>query len=125
MEPNITFIMALPNGQYIGYEGIVDLQAQTFRLLTDPLKGDDISRAVRELEKAGCTVVSGQTRDNTRFFVAKHGDLPGTLPFWYRTVIGMMRRAKAAHKPESASKILTMSIRPGPFSRLLHFLGLE
>lgn len=125
MEPNITFIMALPNGQYIGYEGVVNLQTQTFHLLTEQLKGDDISRIVRELEKAGRTVVSGQTRDDTRFFVAKQGDLPGTLPFWYRTVIGMMRRAKAVRKPESANKILSMSIRPGPFSRLLRFLGLE
>lgn len=119
-QTNITFISANAEGEYIAYQGVVDLSAQTFRLLPEPTRnaqGGTLEQYVEALQEAGRQILAAKARDGSAFLIAKQPDQPGDVTFWYYTVIRMMRRATAARDPQRAARLLQVSLRQGFLQR--------
>lgn len=119
-QANITFISANPQGEYIAYQGVVDLSAQTFRLLPEPLRnaqGGALEQYLEALQADGRQILAAKARDGSAFLIAKQPDQPGDISFWYYTVIRMMRRATAARDPQRAARLLQVSLREGFLQR--------
>ncbi|PJF36189.1 MAG: hypothetical protein CUN49_06680 [Candidatus Thermofonsia Clade 1 bacterium] len=119
-QPNITFISANSEGEYIAYQGIVDLQAQIFRLLPEATRraqGGALEQYLEALRTAGRHILAAQARDGSAFFIAKAPEQPGDVRFWYYTVIRMMRRAMSARNPKQAARALQVSLRQGFLAR--------
>jgi hypothetical protein len=120
MLPNITFISANAAGEYIAYQGVVNLSAQTFRLLPEPTRnaqGGTLEEYVEALRSAGRQILVAKARDGSAFLIAKSADQPGDVSFWYYTVIRIMRRATAARDPQRAQRMLQVSLRQGLLQR--------
>lgn len=120
-EPNITFISANSLGEYIAYQGVVDLSAQTFRLLPEPTRnaqGDALEEYIEALRAQGRQILAAKARDGSAFLIAKSAEQPGDLTFWYYTVIRIMRRATAARDPQRAARAMQVSLRQGFLQRL-------
>lgn len=119
-QPNITFISTNTEGDYIAYQGIVDLSAQTFRLLpeaTRSAQGGNLEQYIEALRAAGRQILSAKARDGSAFLIAKGTDQPGSLNFWYYTVIRMMRRATAERDPQRAARAMHISLRQNVLQR--------
>ncbi|MCS6872116.1 MAG: hypothetical protein RML95_09235 [Anaerolineae bacterium] len=119
-QANITFISANPQGEYIAYQGVVDLSAQTFRLLPEPTRnaqGGTLEQYIEALRAAGRQILAAKARDGSAFLIAKQPEQPGDVRFWYYTVIRMMRRATAARDPQRAGRALQISLRQGFLAR--------
>jgi len=120
MLPNITFISANPSGEYIAYQGVVYLSAQTFRLLPEPTRnaqGGTLEEYVEALRSAGRQILAAKARDGSAFLIAKSAEQPGDVNFWYYTVIRIMRRATAARDPQRAARAMQVSLRQGWLQR--------
>jgi hypothetical protein len=120
MLPNITFISANSAGEYIAYQGVVDLSAQTFRLLPEPTRnaqGGTLEEYVEALRSAGRQILAAKARDGSAFLIAKSAEQPGDVNFWYHTVIRIMRRATAARDPQRAARAMQVSLRQGWLQR--------
>jgi hypothetical protein len=120
MLPNITFISANSAGEYIAYQGVIDLSAQTFRLLPEPTRnaqGGTLEEYVEALRSAGRQILAAKARDGSAFLIAKSAEQPGDVNFWYHTVIRIMRRATAARDPQRAARAMQISLRQGWLQR--------
>jgi len=120
MLPNITFISANSAGEYIAYQGVIDLSAQTFRLLPEPTRnaqGGTLEEYVEALRSAGRQILAAKARDGSAFLIAKSAEQPGDVNFWYYTVIRIMRRATAARDPQRAARAMQVSLRQGWLQR--------
>jgi hypothetical protein len=120
MLPNITFISANSAGEYIAYQGVIDLSAQTFRLLPEPTRnaqGSTLEEYVEALRSAGRQILAAKARDGSAFLIAKSAEQPGDVNFWYHTVIRIMRRATAARDPQRAARAMQVSLRQGWLQR--------
>lgn len=121
-QPNITFISANTEGDYIAYQGVVDLSAQTFRLLPEATRteqGGSLEQYIEALRAEGRQILSAKARDGSAFLIAKGTDQPGSLNFWYYTVIRMMRRATAERDPRRAANAMQVSLRRNVLQRLV------
>lgn len=120
--PNLTFISTNTQGEYFAYHGVVDIKAERFELLPEPITPETdgpLEEFVNRLRAQGREIESAKARDGSAFLIAKAPEVVGDLKYWYRIVIRTMTRAHSARSAEARAKALRVSLKLNPLQWLM------